>query len=381
MDGDPWGGSEELWWGVAMQLLAEGQPVCACVQKWLPSHPRIQKLQEAGADVLQRPKVYPLWKRGARALLRSELSVMIREITDWLRKCSPALVVLNEKIAVPHFELMEMCIKNGWPFVFVSHSNAEFWWAEDTELERYRTAVSRALKCYFVSNGNLALAQKQVGIPRSKVSIVRNPFNADYRAPLPWPAGSASARLQMACVGRLDPRSKGQDLLFEALSKPAWRDREWRLNLYGAGRIRHGLERLVDENGVADKVTFKGHQEVKDIWADNHILVLPSRAEGLPITIVEAMLCGRPVLTTDVAGNAELLEDEVTGFIVDAPTVKQVGAALEQLWECRDQLEKMGAAAATAIRRLIPPDPVGEFARELKTLLRIEAPGQVTHAS
>ena len=103
MDGDPWGGSEELWWGVAMQLLAEGQPVCACVQKWLPSHPKIQKLQEAGADVLQRPKIYPLWKRGARALLRSESSVMIREMTDWLRKCSPALVVLNEKIAVPHF--------------------------------------------------------------------------------------------------------------------------------------------------------------------------------------------------------------------------------------------------------------------------------------
>ena len=137
----------------------------------------------------------------------------------------------------------------------------------------------------------------------------------------------------------------------------------------------------MDENGVADKVTFKGHREVKDIWADNHILVLPSRAEGLPITIVEAMLCGRPVLTTDVAGNAEFLEDEVTGFIVDAPTIKQLGAALERLWERRDQLEKMGAAAATAIRHLIPSDPVGEFARELKTLLRIEAGAQVTHAS
>jgi len=387
MDGDPWGGSEELWWGAAIRLLGEGIPVSASVQQWVPVHSKIQTLREAGCDLLERPKVYPLWKRGLRSLRRgAKPSIHALDTEQWLRKRPPSLVVINNIMSVPHIDLMEMCTRNGWPFLFVSHANAEYAWCEDWELDRYHAALSKAVRCYYVSKGNLDLAHKQVGLPLSKVAILRNPFGVDFDISLPWPETSADRSLQMACVGRLDPRSKGQDILFDVLSTPKWRDRAWSLNLYGAGRCREGLVRLVAECGLQDKVHFKGHQKVDDIWRENHVLVLPSRAEGLPITIVEAMLCARPVLTTDVAGNAEFLENEVTGFIADAPTTRQVGDALERLWRRRSDLQSMGTLAAAAIRSELPRDPVGDFVRALKLAragrpLPIAAPKQTALAT
>jgi glycosyltransferase involved in cell wall biosynthesis len=168
----------------------------------------------------------------------------------------------------------------------------------------------------------------------------------------------------------LDPPSKGQDILFEALSAPQWVGRNWRLYLYGEGPMRNVLERLVQHFGLSERVVFAGHRPVEEIWAWNHVLVMPSRAEGLPLAIVEAMLCARPVVATDVAGNSEVVEDGITGFLADAPTARSVGNAMERLWGNRAKIEAMGMAGAKKIRELVPPDPVGKFTDKIKCLLQ-----------
>ncbi len=114
---------------------------------------------------------------------------------------------------------------------------------------------------------------------------------------------------------------------------------------------------------------FHGHvEEVVEIWRQNHLLVLTSRYEGLPLVIIEAMMCGRPCLVTDVAGNAELLEDGVSGFVAAGPTVKSVAAALERAWQERAKWPQMGRAAAAAVREQFPADPVAEFTERLLKL-------------
>ena len=95
---------------------------------------------------------------------------------------------------------------------------------------------------------------------------------------------------------------------------------------------------------------------------------MPSRIEGLPLTLVEAMLCGRPVVATRVAG-AELIEDGITGFLAEAPTVGSVGEALERFWARREEAREIGAMAARKIRDLVPADPPRVFADKLKKLL------------
>ena len=235
---------------------------------------------------------------------------------------------------------------------------------------RYRKGLSAAARCYFVSRANLRLAEKQLGCELSNAEVVWNPFNVDYHASPPWPKLGADGELRLACVARLHPPSKGQDILFEALATPQWATRAWRLYLYGEGPMRNVLERLAQRLGLAERVVFAGHKPVEEIWTSNHVLVMPSRAEGLPLAIVEAMLCGRPVIATDVAGNSEIVDDGITGFLADAPTVSSVANALERFWARREMLEEIGKAGARKIRKLVPHDPVRVFTDKLKTFLQ-----------
>ena len=95
---------------------------------------------------------------------------------------------------------------------------------------------------------------------------------------------------------------------------------------------------------------------------------MPSRIEGLPLAVIEAMLCERPVIATDVAGS-EVIEDGVSGFLADAPTVRSLGNALERFWAKREEAREIGARAAERIRCLVPPDPARIFADKIRGLL------------
>jgi glycosyltransferase involved in cell wall biosynthesis len=96
---------------------------------------------------------------------------------------------------------------------------------------------------------------------------------------------------------------------------------------------------------------------------------LPSRAEGLPLVVVEAMLCGRPVVTTDVAGNGEVVTDDVTGFLAKSATARSIGRALERFWDSRSRLQEIGEAGAKAIRQWAHPDPARVFSDKIKALI------------
>ena len=173
--------------------------------------------------------------------------------------------------------------------------------------------------------------------------VVQNPVNLSDLTAVPWPS---TASVHMASVARLDVTYKGQDVLFEALSSPKWRGRDWQLSLYGEGPDRGYLEALAAHYGIADKVTFVGFvKDVRAIWARNHILLLPSRAEGVPMVVVEAMLCGRPSVVTDVGAMPEWIQDQETGFIAGASSAKLLDAALDRAWSDREDWERMGTQA------------------------------------
>jgi glycosyltransferase involved in cell wall biosynthesis len=113
-----------------------------------------------------------------------------------------------------------------------------------------------------------------------------------------------------------------------------------------------------------DNVAFPGFvRNVQGgIWAQHHGLILPTRAEGLPLVVVETMLAGRVTITTDVAGSAEVCTDGETGFIAAAPTEQAIDEAMERAWAARAEWPAIGAAAAASIRTQVPPSPASAFA-------------------
>jgi glycosyltransferase involved in cell wall biosynthesis len=367
MDGVPWGGSEELWSRAALNLVAQGIPVSASVHEWSPPHPRALHLAQSGVEVRARPAPYPLWRRARLAFASPQKTPLVAEVERHIVEVSPRLVVISEGAGFPPIELLDLCIGRQLPFVWIQHVNTEWFWVRDELAERYRKAFAAAQRCYFVSKTNQRLTEKQIGCDLINAEVVWNPVNVGFDAAPAWPPLGPEGELRFACVARLEPRGKGQDILFEALARPSWAARPWRLSLYGEGPMRGTLERLVRRLGLSDRVIFAGHaSSVEDIWASNHILVMPSRFEGLPLAVIEAMLCGRPVIATDVAGHAEVIEDGVTGFLADAPTVGSMRNALERFWARRDDAMEIGAAASQRIRKLVPSDPVRVFSEKIK---------------
>jgi glycosyltransferase involved in cell wall biosynthesis len=366
----PWGAAEELWSQTALDLVTEGFRVSASVTGWTPPHPRVLDLVERGIDVWFRPQSYPLRKRAWRALTAQRKAPVTLEVERLIAARSPEFVMISDGAPFPPLDLLEMCAETSVPFVIIVHCNHYLWWPADDLAERYRAALTAALRCYFVSAANLRIAEKQIGCELQNAELVRNPYNVDFDASPPWPSLGPGGEWRFACVGRLEPIGKGQDILFEVLAEPIWATRNWRLHLYGDGENREGLQRWAQRLGLADRIIFEGHvPDVEKIWSLNQVLVMPSRIEGLPLTVVEAMLCGRPVVATTVAGG-EVVEDGISGFLAESPTVGCIGAALERFWTKRDEAKAIGVAAAKRIRQLVPPDPVKVFAHKLRELLR-----------
>jgi glycosyltransferase involved in cell wall biosynthesis len=160
-------------------------------------------------------------------------------------------------------------------------------------------------------------------------------------------------------VARLDA-VKNHGTLLEALASPAWRERNWTLTIGGSGPLQDQLQRQVREAGLDARVRFAGYvEDIAALWATHHVLVMPSRFEGVPLALVEAMLCSRPVVAVDTGGIAEWVADGRSGFLITQPGREEVNLALERMWELRGQLESMGRSAYEASLAKRDPDPAG----------------------
>ena len=358
MAGSPWGGSEELWSQAALRLRQQGHEIFINVKWWPELSRQVKQLQEAGC-IVERSRAGEIVQRVARKIVyRSGL-----QIKSWLDKVKPNFVVISQGDPYSGTEWAEQCSTRQIPYALIAQAAGEHWWPDDSQAMRSAKSYEAATASYFVSNGNLQLVRTQLATPLSKARVVRNPFNVSYDANIPWPEDSDILRL--ACVGRLDPSAKGQDILFDVLRENKWRQRKLIVSLYGNGQNCGTLKKLKELYGL-DSMLFAGFTpDVEEIWKTHHALILPSRYEGLPLALVETMLCGRPAIVSNVAGNTELVEDGVTGFVAAAPTALHLDEAMERAWTQRDHLKKMGQLAGERVRQLIPRDPIAAFCEEL----------------
>ncbi|MDB5696451.1 MAG: glycosyltransferase [Sphingomonas bacterium] len=366
-----WGGSETLWSETAAELARRGCTVTAYKNRLARRDGNVATLEALKVkrrELARFPglpnqlfslvgRISPYFSHGYQAL-RLHASFAVSRRHD--------LIVLSQGGNADGWLLGAVCRRGRAPYVVISQKATDLYWPQDDWQTQLRSLYRGARHSFFVSHHNRVLTEEQIGERIPRASVVRNPFLVPPEAPIPWPADGAEVRL--ACVGRLYPKEKGQDLLLRVLARKKWRDRPLSVTFFGEGEQRAGLESMARLLGL-DRVRFAGFtSDVAAIWADHHGLVLPSRAEGLPLVLVEAMMAGRVAVVTDVGGNAEVIDDGRTGFIADAPTEASFDRALERAWERRGEWRGIGTAAAAEIRTLVPPDPAADLADRLMAL-------------
>ena len=149
-----------------------------------------------------------------------------------------------------------------------------------------------------------------LGWPREKFIVIPN--TVDLRRFPAAPTPRAAGERVVLALARLDPQ-KGLDHLVRAAARMP----DVTVRIAGGGPLRGELEELARAQGVDDRVTFLGERsDVPELLEACDVFVLPSLYEGLPLSILEAMAAGRPVVATDIPGTRQAVHDGRTGLLV-----------------------------------------------------------------
>lgn len=359
-----WGGSELLWSLTAEKLARRGSDVRVSFRSYGTPLQEVERVRSAGGQIFQR--------RHPSFLAR--LTRKIFQLSDYSQShlCKVGkdvdLLVISQGGVADGLGWMEAATAAKIKYIVIVQCASETLWPDDGAAKRLATGFENAAVSYFVSQSTLDLTRRQVATPLRRGKVIRNPFNVPYDANPPWPTDFGGG-LNLACIARLDAGQKGQDLLLGVLSLPHWRRRNVRLSLVGRGQNENVLRSMAASLELKN-VEFVGHQyNVEDVWSNHHALVLPSRFEGMPLVVVEAMLCGRACIASDVAGSRELIQDGINGFLATAPTVEMLDEAMNRAWDKRAQLREIGSQAAKDVRHFVSRDPAEDFVRDLENLV------------
>lgn len=231
---------------------------------------------------------------------------------------------------------------HGWAFAaYTGRTSTAYLWAD-----RLLRPLTTATICVAENERRIGVAARTCEAARTVVI-----HNAVDVAAAPR-ASPGTGEPVVVSVGRLKYPKDTRTLLDAA----ARVDGEWRLDLVGEGPDRAELE-----PGAPADVRFLGERhDVQELLAGASVFVLSSRSEGFPISVLEAMAAGLPVIASDVGGVAEQVEHDVTGLLVPRGDADALAAALQRLIDDPELRRRMGEAGRARATRLFDLPPFRE---------------------
>ncbi|WP_392961041.1 glycosyltransferase family 4 protein [Streptomyces sp. LN245] len=227
---------------------------------------------------------------------------------------------------------------------------------------RLRSALRRAYRrldtLTTVTEADATAYRRKMRMPGVRVAALPNSVP---EAVLPPADGAAKV---IIAAGRLVP-VKRYDLLIEAFALVAAEHPDWRLRIYGKGEEHERLRRLIADLGLYDSVLLMGAATPMEAeWVKGSIAVAASDYEAFGMTIIEAMSCGLPVVSTDCPhGPGEIIEDGVDGRLVPVGDRDALGEALRGLVRDDEWRLRAGRAARKNARRFAPGPVVTQAER------------------
>jgi sugar transferase (PEP-CTERM/EpsH1 system associated) len=213
-------------------------------------------------------------------------------------------------------------------------------------------ALSRDLEDYLTH---------KVGVPAENLTQVYNGVDAkrfygvSRREPIPGSPFNDAEHWIVGTVGRMQA-VKDQTTLAQAFIRalelePALKSR-LRLVMVGKGPLRLQAQAMLDRAGVSDLAWLAGERsDVPEVMRGLNCFVLPSLAEGISNTILEAMASGLPVIATEVGGNADLVVAGKTGELVPAADIERMAQSIVRLGKDPGQAHAMGCAGRSEVER------------------------------
>ncbi len=240
---------------------------------------------------------------------------------------------------------------------FGGHAVLNFLKKSDT----FYQVLSTRSRSYLTSNGFK---------PEHIVHIPNGVNTGKFRPALHVPETSRPER-DILCVARLE-YPKGVDVLLHAWGRMMREPAQWRahlnprLRLVGQGIFRPQMERIVAELGIQDSVEFLGlRRDVVELLQQSWGFVMPSRWEGMPNALLEAMACRLPCIATRVSGSEDIIRDGVNGLLVEPEQPAELAHALRRLIEDEHLASDLAQEAQATILRDYQLDIIAEQCLQL----------------
>lgn len=310
-------------------------------------------------------------------------STPLRLLRDWLR-CARALLTGDHQIVHLNPSFMPRALPRDLIFLALAQSFGQtrqlvFFHGWDWATFR-RVAASTAYRAVVVGllrragnvivlSGDFKRALADIGVPEERISVATTMFHRDA---VPHPATQhlplPLARFQLLFMARV-VREKGIFECIEAIAMLRAQGREVRLLVAGDGPDMHGARAAAHVHGVASHVEMagflRGHTKLAALQT-SHLFLLPTRhGEGCPVSLLEAMASGLPVITTAAGGIPAIVKEGVNGRILPDVTAAGIAAAVAGLLDDASAMAAMGLTnrAEAFARYEARPVAAGMFAR------------------
>lgn len=196
-------------------------------------------------------------------------------------------------------------------------------------------------KVVCVSKNLQAFFSQVLGVSGARLQVIHNGIDIERFRTDRLPFSDDGKERAIGCIARLT-EAKDHNNLLEAFSRVAKLRAGIKLVLVGEGEMRRCIEQKIFELGLCDSVELLGNRnDVAELLGGMDIFVLPSKREGFPVSILEAMAAGRPVIATDVGGVAEVITTGENGIIVPPENSEKLAEALFLLIDNPDRTKTM----------------------------------------
>ena len=362
-----WGAPGKCLGALVEELLAVGHEVQLFVTPIDMNIAEVAELKALGARIeeLPDPERDYATLRGPRRWL-DRITGRSRKLTDMVRAFGPGHVFMNQGATwcVLHEQFSEVLSGYTNRYSLICHSNSSEIEVSEEQVREADRLASNARKMFFNSRWTKAQAESQIGRGIPNASCFQILPGANFHL-IEWPKPTDAARLAM--VTRLDCQVKGIDLAIDAVARVNQNGLRVRLDIFGEGADKEPLQKRILNAGGQAAVTLKGGlRDPSQVWRDHELLLMPSRKEGLGLSMLEAMSCARPVLRTPLGGCEEWIEDGVNGFVCPRADVAALVETLEKALAARDRWREMGLAANAKIKRDLHPHPGRVFLEALR---------------
>jgi glycosyltransferase involved in cell wall biosynthesis len=349
--GRAWGVTDEIWARMVSRALASGHEIYVAADRQIVHSRRLSQLTGPRCLAISRRPFRPTRIYHLKERLFSELRP--------LERFGPQAILVSVGAILDLFyqpSLLFFLRRSSSSIVLLCHGHSDLY--QIPKREELASLLAGVHSIVFVSKANRFSLETQLATRLRNSYVVHN--EPTFTAPMDTPVQDEPTAF--AIVARLESFWKGHDILFRALSGELWRQRQWTLQVCGAGPDLAHLRRLATLFKLDERITFRGHvDDIRGVWRECCALLLPSRAEGLSVAVLEAMVCSRVVVTTDVGGHSEIIADGENGFLAECASVNSYGKALERAWSLRADWPRIGSAARDTSLKLANANPAGRL--------------------